>query len=144
MVAVVVVASLAVGGLSVTGQPSALSWVAADQNWTAEQALHEVYAADDRYFGVGVVRNTTSFPGKPPVTSLDITAWHEGPLGETDVADLQHELAATALEQYRALDRVDYIRVSVEQAYDVLIASGHRTESDRQKVETWRSRMASP
>ncbi len=144
VVAVVVVASLAIGGLSVTGQPSALSWVVEEPDWTAELALHEVHASDDRCFGVGVVRNGISLPGKPSVTSPDITARHEGPVGETDVADLQHELAATALERYRALDRADDIGVSVEQACDVLLASGHRTASDRQKVEAWQSRMASP
>lgn len=54
-----------------------------------------------------------------------------------------NDLARTALRRMNNVDQYDLIRVGVNSAFDLGIASGHMTYFDGESVDTWRSRVGS-
>lgn len=95
---------------------------------------------DPRFFTASVNYDFETCCGKT-TSSLNITVWYKGKIGEGERQEVADSIVKTVLDNEKDINNFDQIKVNITSAYELGIASGHSTFSIDHSVEGWRKEI---
>ncbi len=78
------------------------------------------------------------FPEGYTTHSIIVEVWYKGVLPDEEYSEVMNEVAEVALENVDNIDQYDNLQIIVKSAYDLGIASGHKTKIENKSIDEWR------
>jgi uncharacterized RDD family membrane protein YckC len=140
------VASMAIVGIGLvfaTAAPFVAFTPGVGERLAPIMPLYTSLNTDKRFFSASV-NDQTFYSGKSARHALLIGVWYKGRPSDAEAKSTIDELANVALLRVEDVDQYDMIRVVVNSAFDLGVASGHISIGDGETPADWRKRLDLP